>query len=145
MSNKTQRKFKRIMNSISKQEKKKKARFFSFLENDVILGYYVKRKTDKWERRWVKFLQYVMIVVLIGLGLAMTLSVSLAENVTDSIHSMMIIGTMILFVIVCFGLIHPYVVLSDVYMKSRMRVLKYYGTSTLISLAVTIVYSILME
>lgn len=130
MSNRVQRRFKRAMNKISKQESKHKRKFYSFLENDMITSYYTKRKSKKWERRFIKGLQYLMIGILFIFIIRMIISVALADEWNTKLANCFNELFHISITVLCFGLLHPYVVLSSDGSKSRLKVLKIFGTLT---------------
>lgn len=128
MGNKIQKQFKTKMRKISRQEIRKKNRFYSHLERDIIYGYYsIKNKrNNKFALIFIKLMQYIMcgFLLIFGFGLiAMILKVYFV-----GIFLMLLLISLTFLI---FGFIHPNIIWNPDRIVSRKKVLKTFGIASI--------------
>jgi hypothetical protein len=130
MSKKLQKDFKKSMRKISRSEAKNKTKFYSFLERKMIKGYYAKQNSNsKRIGMGIKLVQIIMFPILVVLGAGFVGSLVTLDWTIASL-CLMLLSTTLLIV----GLIHPHTIWSERRYVTRTRVLKIYGTISVICL-----------
>lgn len=139
MGNKIQRQFTKEMKKISRQESRRKNRFYSFLERDIITGYYSikKRETNKFVLFFIKIMQFILSAFILIFGMLLALAIINLE-LTEVFFLSALISLTLLF----FGFIHPNIIWAPHRRIPRRRVLKLFGSVTIICLFVGIVLAV---
>jgi ABC-type sulfate transport system permease subunit len=140
MSNKMQKQFTKEMKKISRQESRRKNRFYSFLERDIINGYYSikKRETNKFVLFFIKIMQLIMSAIILVFGMLLAFAITKLE-----ITGAFFLTSLISLTLLIFGFIHPNIIWAAHRRIPRKKVLKLFGITTISSLFVGIVLTVI--
>lgn len=142
MSNKIQKQFTKEMKKISRQESRRKNRFYSFLERDIINGYYAikKRETNKFVLFFIKIMQLIMSAIILIFGMLLAFAITKLE-----ITAAFFLTSLISLTLLIFGFIHPNTIWAAHRRIPRKKVLKLFGITTISSLFVGIVLTVITQ
>jgi glucan phosphoethanolaminetransferase (alkaline phosphatase superfamily) len=140
IGNKIQRQFTKEMKKIARQESRRKKRFYSFLERDIISGYYSikKRETNKFVLFFIKIMQYIMSAFILVFGMLLAFAIINLES-----SGAFFLLTLISLTLLLFGFIHPNIIWDAHRRIPRKRVLKLFGITTITCLFVGIVLEVI--
>lgn len=133
MGNKIQKQFKTKMRKISRQEIRKKNRFYSYLERDIIYGYYSikNRSNNKFALVFIKIMQYILSGFLLIFGFRLIAMILKVYFVGIFLMLLLISLTFLIF-----GFIHPNIIWTPDRIVSRKKVLKTFGMASVALLCI---------
>lgn len=137
----TQRKFNKAMRKIERTESRSQNRFYSYLERDVIKGYYAikNRRPSKLVKIGIKIMQFILAAIILVLGMLLALAIAQLDPIGSFYFA-----SFLSFTLFIFGLIYPHLIFAAHHTLSRRTIAKWFGTTAVLTLIAAIVCSVVM-